>query len=273
MAKEAYYPELDHGYHSQVRWGAIFAGVIIGIVTQILLSLLGLAVGLTVYDPISQPDMGGLGIGSSIWVIVSSIISVFVGGWTAASLANVPVGNLGTLHGILTWGLLLLVTFFLLGTGVGRLAGGAFNLLSMAGITMMQDETTETSAAQESDVDRIQGRLNEMMGQVTESLPGGERMANLDLPPDVQRQVAQHIAAGNDQEAANLISENSEMTPGEAQNMVQESKVETREVAQQVTDTASQVLWWTFFAVLLSLIAGAVGGRMGARNNRYIREV
>ncbi len=123
--------EAANFFGSEVRWSSIFAGVVVALVTHALLSLLGLAIGLTAVDP-AAPGFEGIGIGSGIWMVGSAIIATFVGGWVASLLANIPFQFDGVLHGILTWGILMILTIFLIGAGLGNLIGGAFNLASSA---------------------------------------------------------------------------------------------------------------------------------------------
>lgn len=129
MAKEMYTP-YEVGYH-RIQWGAVIAGVLLALVIQGLLTLFGLAIGLTALDP-TQGDFTGLGVGSGLWLILSTLISVFIGSWLASWLSNTLNRPDAIIHGVLTWSVFLLVTLFLIGSGVGNLVGGAFNLLSSA---------------------------------------------------------------------------------------------------------------------------------------------
>ncbi|RZM28322.1 MAG: hypothetical protein EOO88_09375, partial [Pedobacter sp.] len=88
----------------RISWSAIFAGVLVAIVTQMLLTLLGLGIGLGTVDPLEERNpVAGLGIGSAIWYIISSLLSLFVGGWVAGRLASAPRLFDGIIHGVLTW--------------------------------------------------------------------------------------------------------------------------------------------------------------------------
>ncbi len=55
---------------------------------------------------------------------MSGLIALFAGGWVAGRLAGMPRKTDGVLHGIVTWGLTTLITFYLLTTGVGRIVSG-----------------------------------------------------------------------------------------------------------------------------------------------------
>lgn len=114
----------------RISWSAVFAGVLVAIVTQMLLTLLGIGIGLGTIDPVEEQNPAeGLGIGSAIWYIVSSLLSLFVGGWVAGRLASAPRLFDGVIHGILTWSLMTLLTIYFLTTTIGNIIGGAGRLV------------------------------------------------------------------------------------------------------------------------------------------------
>lgn len=113
----------------KVSWGAIFAGTLLGLVVLFTLSILGVAIGLTVLDPTERDPAAGLDIGATIWWIICSVLSLFLAGWAAARLSAAWVKTSGLLHGLVTWALSLLVLAWLLTSAAGAVMGGAFNLL------------------------------------------------------------------------------------------------------------------------------------------------
>ena len=54
------------------------------------------------------------------------------GGYTAAWLAGNTLRFDGMLHGVVTWGVTLLLTFYLLSTAIGGMIGGAFSMVGGA---------------------------------------------------------------------------------------------------------------------------------------------
>src|SRR5262245_33254065 len=87
----------------RIRWGAVIAGLFFAIGTQLLLALLGVAVGLTAIEPGSATPFQGLGLGAGVWMAISSLISLFVGGFAASKLSGAIRRADGVLIGILTW--------------------------------------------------------------------------------------------------------------------------------------------------------------------------
>lgn len=115
----------------RVSWGAIFAGAVVALVVQLMLSVLGIGIGASTVNPLSEQNPAdGLGIGAGIWFVLTSLVALFAGGWIAGRLSNVPRDTDRALHGILTWGLTTLLTFYLLTTAIGGLIGGTANMLT-----------------------------------------------------------------------------------------------------------------------------------------------
>lgn len=128
--------EEPEGFASAIKrisWGAIFAGGLVALVVQLLLSLLGLGIGMSTIDPIQEQNpFSGLGMGAIIWWVGSILISLFIGGWVAGRLAGMPRNTDSILHGILTWSLYTLVSFYLLTTAVGRVVSGVGSVVGDA---------------------------------------------------------------------------------------------------------------------------------------------
>ena len=114
----------------RVSWGAIFAGVVIALVLQLALSILGLGIGASTINPVTEQNpMAGFGTGAGIWFIITILISLFAGGWVAGRLAGMPRAVDSLLHGTLTWGLATLLLFYFLTSTVGAIIGGTFRTL------------------------------------------------------------------------------------------------------------------------------------------------
>ncbi len=116
--------------HSRISWGAIFAGAVMALVTQLAFSLLGLGIGASALNPYDDNPAGGLGIGAAIWTLLSVLISLFTGGYVAGRLAGMPRNQDSMLHGLVTFGLTSLLGFYLLTSGIGKVIGGAGSLVS-----------------------------------------------------------------------------------------------------------------------------------------------
>lgn len=77
---------------NNISWGAVFAGIAVSLVTQILLSMLGLGIGATIIDPATgdNPSMPAFSIGAALWWTVAGVIGAFLGGHAAGRLSSRP---------------------------------------------------------------------------------------------------------------------------------------------------------------------------------------
>ena len=113
--------------HVHVSWRAILAGIVVAIATEVLLTLLGFAVGLSAFEP--RADLArGIGIGLGIWMILTAVASVFAGAYFGSRVAGDPWKGDGVAHGVMVWAGFLLIGLSVISSGVGRLLSGAGSL-------------------------------------------------------------------------------------------------------------------------------------------------
>jgi hypothetical protein len=119
-------PVAANNYHDQVRWGPILAGLAIALSTQLVLSALGLAIGSNSLGDSGAPRTEAAGVGTNIgiWSIISLLLSLFAGGWTAARTAGRMSRNASLLNGAILWASTLALSAWLLSSGVS----GAFGV-------------------------------------------------------------------------------------------------------------------------------------------------
>src|SRR6266481_5315034 len=77
---------------SKISWGAVFAGVVLDLATQLVLNLLGMGVGAATLSPVAgdTPSATSLSVGAGIWFAISSILAALAGGYAAGRLAGAP---------------------------------------------------------------------------------------------------------------------------------------------------------------------------------------
>src|SRR2546423_8363769 len=159
---------------SRVRrasWGAIFAGTFVTIVLQSMLTLLGVSLGLATLRPFQdQNTTQNLALGSAIWLLVSGLISLWIGACIAGRLSGGPLRADGMLHGIVTWSVATVAMLFLVATTAGALFGGFGSLLASAGADAQTGQSGGVAALQES--------LNHMFHQGKEARPPTGRAPN-----------------------------------------------------------------------------------------------
>ncbi|MEG4283205.1 hypothetical protein QUB68_08760 [Microcoleus sp. A006_D1] len=112
-------------YHDLVRWGPIFSGLVIAIATQLVLSALGAAIGLSNIANSGAPRSiaGSVGTGVGIWSIISLLISLGVGGWVTARACGPMNRSTALLNGAILWATTLTIGSWLLANGVAGTFG------------------------------------------------------------------------------------------------------------------------------------------------------
>jgi hypothetical protein len=247
---------------TRISWGAIVAGTIMALVAQLLFILLGLAIGLTVIEPqTGQSPWQGIGIGAGIWWVISALISLFLAGWTAGRLAGMPLRLDAILHGILAWGLITLITLYLVITGVGAVIGGALNVIQQGMQSIGSVAPQAADMLSQPEVDRI---LQEAGSGAAADVTRQDLSAAL-------QQFLQEGSEANRQRVINILTERTQMSEAEARDTVarleqryQQIQQRATEVTQDVTTAVAISAWWTFFIMLVGAIAAAVGGALGA---------
>ncbi|MCU0532975.1 MAG: hypothetical protein MUD14_03640 [Hydrococcus sp. Prado102] len=125
-------------YHDRVRWGPILAGLVVALSSQLILTSLGAAIGLSGLAGSGAPrsNAGDVGLGVGIWSIVSLLISLFIGGWVTARACGPMNRSTGLLNGAILWATTLAISAWLLASGVtgafGVLASNAGDIVNQA---------------------------------------------------------------------------------------------------------------------------------------------
>src|ERR671921_2091426 len=134
---------------NKISWGAVFAGVVVALVTQFILNMFGIGLGAASLDPAAgagaNPAASTFSIGAGIWFVLSGILASLAGGYAAGRLAGKPKESTGGWHGLTAWALTTLVVLYLLSTAVGGILGGAYR--TVAGAPRKVTPTGWTTAA------------------------------------------------------------------------------------------------------------------------------
>src|SRR6187402_2216740 len=74
----------------RISWSAIIAGVLLAVMAQILMNILGLAISAAALDPDAPRNAIGptFSTGAVVWIGVSTMLSLFIGGHVAARLSG-----------------------------------------------------------------------------------------------------------------------------------------------------------------------------------------
>lgn len=176
----------------RISWAAVFAGVIIVLVIQLMLSVLGIGIGASTIDPLTDQNLGaGISTGAGIWFVITSLIALFAGGWVAGRLAGMPRHTDSLLHGVLTWGLATLLLFYFLTSTVGALIGGTFRVLGSG-----------LSTAATANAPAVAGAVRDVAGAVRDEAQ--ERGVNLDPNQETRARATQQARETGDAAARGI---------------------------------------------------------------------
>ncbi len=187
---------------SRISWVGIVAGLVVGIVTQLALTLLGVAVGAATIGSLS-----GLAWSTIIWLAISLAISAFLAGLTAARAAGYLTPAQGRFNGLITGMLLVLgltsFSYNALLSGVSSalgVVGGATT--AVAGAATAAGTAAANSGALQSDpVQALLGGLNQ--DNITQIIAQNSPELN-----QTQVQAAANVVSGIATRASNTIGNN-----------------------------------------------------------------
>jgi hypothetical protein len=274
--------------HRRVSWAAIFGGVILVVAIQLLLSLLGAGVGLGTVDTNagSTPAASSLGIGAGIWWVVSSCIALLVGGYVAAWLAGIETRFDGVLHGLVTWGIASLLTFWLLTSAIGGIIGGGFSALgtvaSAAGSGVSQMAKPLAQAAGVSP-DKIQQQAQAYLQPTN---PDPATMSPQDAQKEIATNLATYAGGGADAPAAKervitIMAAQMKVSHDEAAKRFDDTQAKLKQARDQALQTAkdaadasaaaaSKTSFAAFGVLLLGLIASGIGGSFAVQRRLLV---
>lgn len=269
--------------HRRISWAAISGGVILVVTVQLLLSLLGAGVGLGTVNTNagSTPGANTFGITAALWWILSSCVAIGVGGFVAAWLAGVEIRFDGVLHGLVTWGIATLLTFWLLTSAIGGIIGGGFSALgsvaSSAGSGVSEAAKPLAQAAGVSP-DMIQQQAQAYLQPTN---PDPATMSPQDAQKAIATDLPTYAGGGADAAAAkerivNIMAAQMKISHDEAAKKFDEAQAklkQTRDKAVQAAkdaadasaSAASKASFGAFIVILLGGLAAAFGGSMAVQ--------
>src|SRR3954452_21228358 len=112
---------------SRVSWGAIAAGAMVALAAYVVLTLLGLAVGIEVAVRGSNVSLGAP---AAIYTLVTLLVAMFFGGWATSRLAVGESKLESVLYGIILWGVLFVGMVWLVSAGLSIGFGAMLGLAS-----------------------------------------------------------------------------------------------------------------------------------------------
>ncbi len=262
MAEVATLNLATRAFRDRISWGAITAGVVIALAIQAMLGLLGLGLGFGAVDPYAASPFEGLGIGAIVYLALTLIISLFVGGLVAGRLAGINDRADGALNGVLVWSILVILFLFT--------ASAVFSFALRSATTIASTGISAASGAA--------GSVDQQA--VAEALLPEEQPADPAAQQPAQPPPAQQGEAGlSQEEAADILAQSTGLDRDQAQQIIARLQQEAGEidlgsaaqsVGQQVLSVSSTVAWAAFIVWLVLLGFSALGGFVGAPKRAHM---
>jgi hypothetical protein len=254
------YPAVLHADGIRVSWGGVFGGVLVALGFLLLMTALGMAIGISSAQP-GETDAATLGRGAGIWAGVSLLLALFIGGLVSTRIGAVFDGTTGFFEGVLVWVVSVLLMLYSASTGIGMLAGGAFKLVGGAAQaigTVVSGGGVNVDAS--GSVDQILQRLKDP--STAQQIASATGMQASEVQASLG-ETAQRVDNSRD----NPAQAAAEAKQGMAQLMEKaKSSGALQQKAREIQPQASRAAWIAFGALLLSLLAAVLGAMVGRRN-------
>jgi hypothetical protein len=261
----------------RIAWGAVFAGVAISMVTQLLLNLLGLGFGAGLVDPqtADASSAGNFSIGAGLWWAISGIIAAGAGGYAAGRLSGRPEPTTTAWHGLTAWAFTTLAIFYLLTTAVGATMGGALSAISSAAGPVAQSATRPQGAMGAIAPGLVKGAdpFSSLEQQIRASSgdPNAQREAavsalrDLMLAQPAQQPEARERAV---QALARAQNQPPEAVRGQVANYEQQYRQtvdQAKQTATRAADATTRTIFWSMLMAVIALVLGAVAAWWAGR--------
>jgi len=287
VAEAAAVPALRH---LRVSWSALFAGAVLAVAVELLLAVLGAAVGLGHLMPKggAAPNIRSFGIGAGVWWVVSMVISLLIGGYTAARLAGVSSRLDGMLQGLVIWGITLLLTMYLASAAVGGVFSAIGHTISTAGSAIGGTAEGAGSAVKVilPQIVRATGvtphafrqQAEAMLQQPAPTKPGS--MSRADAVKAIATALPELLAGGSNAQAA--TQRISQIVAAQLHISLQQAKTRVsaalarltaiknhavqaaRRAARASAAAGSRMLYMAFVGMVIGAIGGGIGGGLAA---------
>jgi hypothetical protein len=212
---------------SRISWSGVFSGSAFGLVFQLWLAFLGVAIGASTIDPLREArPLSGIGAGSLVWLGISIVVSSLIGGWIAGRFSGSLTRSETAAHGAIAWAVSNAAMFALVGTVFGAMATGAVKLTGNAAEAAGRaaDSGIANRAADQA---ADSGAMNQAMNQAEQSVN-------------------------------NLIDQ------GRAEVQSGQAEARARQAGETAAEATAAAGWGVVILMALGLISGILGAAMAA---------
>ncbi len=275
---------------SRVSWGALLAGTVVSIALYSLLTLLGVAIAITMSDRL---DADQLGTAAAYWTFASLLVAMFFGGWVATRCTVGEFRSEAVLYGIIVWGIAssLLVPLTALGGGTGVGAVLAERGIAKAKNTVVPAVVNAENTASEKINDIRRAVNSDSNTSDRDSNSGSSRSSdqnssrdNSSSATDSESSSASISSTSNSDENSTRTEPTSTSTDSSsssgqsnrnaaatgtsskvanASDQQRQAKEDFRQLGQDAKHKAREAAWWAFGGTFISLLACILGALVG----------
>ncbi len=234
---------------SPISWRGVLAGVLVAFLAQLAFTSLGVALGASSLRGVIQGTTRfvGLASGSALWLILSTLLSLYSGGYVAGRLSGPISVRIGQIQGIVISALFFALCLSQIGMTLGLISRGISGAMS----------TLSQSVGTVSKNPIVQEAIRTTLGKIP-----------LKSPPDqVASELTSRLMSGNRTGARDYLAQQTGLSAKEADakiNQLMGSTGEALKTAGNATASIVSIAGWTLFsALLLGTLFAFLGGGVG----------
>lgn len=236
----------------QICWASVLGGLFTVFATLIVLTVLGIAVGLSTYD---ADNPNAFGIGAGVWGAVSALIAFALSGFMAGRTAAVQGRDMGVLNGAMVWIVAIPLMVYMLGGSLSMLMGLAVDAASDVAVA----GATAASGVIQDAVQTGGENIQQAATQINNAIDPNAANNNQANATVVATTAAGQTTGGADTQQQPTVASPVQDAVATVQQGVSPENIER--VAQDVSNGA----WGALLALGLSALAAIIGGFLGGR--------
>ncbi|WWO96871.1 MAG: hypothetical protein V6015_01315 [Candidatus Dasytiphilus stammeri] len=289
-----------------ISWNAIFAGLISTLVIEIILLILGTAVGASSIFPWNNNSLTNLSMGPIIWTSISMIIAIAIGSYLAGMIAM----REGGLHGMLVWALKTLICFTLICIFLTQTISGAMNLLGTGlqaaskGASIIASHSSQLATKNLSEktninLDKLQSELLNIMHDYATSLTtnsGNPLLSSksqstiLSSQQSIDYDIIQwlksiiqtnqsHLQTEDYENFKKILKSHLKISDIQVEKLVKkvdelyykwknQISATAKKAAYKTANTISKISWFVFFVIIIEAIVAVTMAQLGYRKKK-----
>lgn len=281
---------------SGVSWSAVIGGAFVAASLTLILTILGVGLGLSSVSPWAGAGATTATIGAAaiVWLVVTQAVALGLGGYLAGRLRTKwsavhsdEVYFRDTAHGFLVWAVGVVITVVFLASAASSIVGSVAKLggtAAVGGIEFGSLSGPATATNVTSSTPRRQSIASGSSVYLTDSLFRNDRAgpdSAQSLRPEVERILAEAVRKGSLPAAdrtyvAQVVAARTGMTQSDselrvdavyaqAKNLAADAELAARTAADEARQGAAKTSLWTFVALLVGAFCASFAATIGGR--------